>query len=158
MWRSTAVFSILVLAGGCTTSEEEPTNRDPDQDRLAVESLANRLAENISRLDAEGAAEGVGRDSSVVYVTDGQIVRGVDYVQELESLYSNLDSLQFEWTRTEISFPSPRSAVLIAWASIRLMRKAGAWADDPAIFTIVYRLNDEDRWEYFTSQKTSLRR
>jgi len=106
MRRSLAVVSILGLAAGCTGSVGGTRTHDPEADRVAVESLANRLAESISRLDAEGAAEGVRRDSSVVYVTDGDVIRGVDYVSTLASFYSRLDSLQFEWTRKEISFDS----------------------------------------------------
>ena len=158
MWRSIAVFSILGLGVGCAKYDGEVRGRDPEQDRVAIESLANRLAESISRLDAEGAAEGIPRDSTVVYVSDGSVYRGVDYVPTLESFYSDLDSLQFDWTRTEISFPTTRSAVLIGWASIRAKPKGGTWADAPAIFTIFYRLNDEGRWEYVTSQKTTIRR
>lgn len=156
MWRSIAFFSVLGLATGCTSSEGGTQTRDAEADRVAIESLANRLAESISRLDADGAAEGVRRDSSVVYVSDGNVIRGVDYVSTLESFYSTLDSLQFEWARKEISFPTPKSAVLIGWASIRAKPKEGMWVDAPAIFTAVYRLNDEGRWEYVVSQKTSV--
>jgi uncharacterized protein (TIGR02246 family) len=124
---------------------------------VAVAELADRLAERISRLDAEGAAESVRRDTSVVYVSDGNVIRGVDYVSTLASFYSTLDSLQFEWARKEISFPTPRSAVMVGWASIRAKPKGETWADAPAIFTLVYRKNDEGRWEYVVSQKTSIR-
>ena len=155
MCRSVAIFLILGLAGGCTVSEEESTSRDSNQDRAAIEGLANRLAESISRLDAEGAAEGVRRDSSVVYVSNGSVILGVDYVHRLESYYSTQDSLEFNWTRTEISFPTPTTAVLIGWASIREKPKEGTWESDPAIFTIIYRVNDEGRWEYFVAHKTS---
>jgi hypothetical protein len=154
MWRSIAVFLILGLVVGCGSSDQESVTRDPDADRAAIEGLANRLEKRISDLDAEGASEGVRRDSSVVYVSNGTVIRGVDYVPTLQSYYSTLDSLQFVWTRTEISFPTPTTAVLIGWASIREKTKEGAWASDPAIFTIFYRVNDEGRWEFFAAHKT----
>jgi hypothetical protein len=48
MCRSVAIFLILGLAAGCTTSDEEPRSRDSNQDRAAIEGLANRLAESIA--------------------------------------------------------------------------------------------------------------
>ncbi|MGD2122967.1 MAG: nuclear transport factor 2 family protein [Gemmatimonadota bacterium] len=156
MRRSVVLFAILGLVTGCTGPDGGTQDREHDSDRVAVETLADRLAESITRLDAEGAAEGVPRDSSVVYVSDGDVIRGVDYISTLASFYSGLDSLQFQWTRKEISFPTPRSAVMIGWASIRAKSKGEMWAEAPAIFTLVYRQNEEGRWQYVVAQKTSV--
>jgi ketosteroid isomerase-like protein len=45
---------------------------------------------------------------------------------------------------------------LTGWASIRAKPKGETWADAPAVFTLVYRLNDQGRWQFVVAHKTSV--
>ncbi len=140
-------------SGGAAAGNQSPVFRAAD--RRTLSELMDEMARNVSRRDARALARDVPRDSSIIYISDGSVIRGRDFEAVLKSFYAGLDSLEFVWTRKDISFPAPQSAVAVGWADIRLRDKA-QWLSEPAIFTSVYRQEDSGKWRLVTSHKTSI--
>ena len=155
MRRYRLVAGAVLIGLGCAGPAPPEDGRDPALDQAEIVRITDRLAASISRRDAVGAAEAVPQDSSIVYISDGSIIRGVDLVPVLETFYSRVDSLQFQWTETEIYFPTSGSAVFIGWASIRAKVGNDDWADDPAIFTASLAVDPSGAWRFVTIHKTS---
>ncbi len=148
---------LLASLAACVPQGEEGEPRDSTADLATIERLTDRLAESISRLDAEGAALDFPLDSSIAYISDGRVIRGVEYIDVLSSFYLSVDSLQFEWTQKEIWFPTPESAIFVGWASIRA-KVGGEWVNDPAIFTSLLSVDSVGDWRFNTTHKTSTSR
>ena len=151
-------LGVLVVGMGCAPHDAQPETRDRPADLASIDRLTDRLAESISSLDAQGAAVDFPLDSSIAYISDGFVIRGVDYIGVLESYYARVDSLRFEWTEKEIWFPTPESAVFVGWASIRAKVGDSEWIDDPAIFTSLLSVDDAGDWKFVTTHKTSTSR
>ncbi len=152
------VAGLLASLTACGAQGEAGDQRDRAADLATVERITDRLAESISRLDAEGAALDFALDGSIAYISDGRVIRGVEYIDVLSSFYSSVDSLQFEWTEKEIWFPTPESAVFVGWASIRAKVGGEDWVDDPAIFTSLLSVDSSGDWRFNTTHKTSTSR
>ena len=103
-----------------------------------VDSLTNRLAIAVSNRNAEAAAEYVPRDERIVYVSNGQPIRGNEYIAILSNLYQNIDSLSFNWDKKEFSFLDPNTVLVIGWATIITVDKNGKRTEEKAISTMAY--------------------
>ena len=155
MRRCHLMVGAALIGVGCAEPAPPEALSDSDLNRTEIVLITDRLAASISQRDAVGAAEAVPQDSSIVYISDGSVIRGIDYVPVLETFYSRVDSLQFHWTEREISFPTPSSAMFIGWASIRAKVGDNDWVDDPAIFTALLTVDASGTWSFVTIHKTS---
>ena len=149
------VLVCVALGAMACAPEAESVGRDLAADTDSVTAVLTRLAAAISSRDAvAAAADGVPTDSTIAYISDGMVIRGVDYVPVLQRFYAGVDSLSFEWADSEITFPSPGTAVGVGWAEIRALPPGGDWVDDPAIFSFVL-VESEGAWSMVRAHKTS---
>lgn len=156
MRRCLAVALCLSTLAGCGRAHSGRRSRDAKADHAAIDSLTNRLAAAVSRRDAQGAAEGVTPDSSVVYISDGHMIRGFDYIRVLSEFYATVDSLEFRWTRKELSFPTPETAVLVGAVDIRWKKTDSAWVNAPAVVSSVYKRGEDGSWRTVIGHKTTI--
>jgi len=125
--------------------------------RTGVAVAMDSAAAAISRRDPAGALGGAPTDSTVVYVSDGYVMRGAEAPAELSRFYRGLTDLEFRWMRREIQPVTQEAAVATAWAAIAWKDSAGVLGRDSAVFTLVYR-RTAGSWRMITAQKTTLPR
>ena len=139
---------------------DRPALRAPEQSAVVETEIAvamDSAAAAISRRDPGGALGGAPTDSTIVYVSDGYVMRGAEAPGELGRFYRGLSDLEFRWVRREIQLVTPEVAVATAWAAIAWKDSAGVSGRDSAVFTLVYRRTGGS-WRMITAQKTTLPR
>ena len=151
------VLSLCVLLTTCGRPHGQ-FQSDPQlaalQDTIA--GRMDRLASAVSRRDAQAVAEGVLLDSGVVYVSDGRVIRGYEYIPVLAEFYGGLASLDFGWRWKEVRVLSDEAAVATGLADIIWADTLGGTAHNSAVFTNVYHRIGV-RWQMVAVQKTTYR-
>lgn len=154
------LVAVAVVAAACHASappQRAPATPSPASAGAprAIAALLDSIAMSISMRDADAIAERMPRDSSVVYVTDGVALRGVDLRNALREFYGGLHALSFRWD--SLQFASPRDGTWLAtgWARISVRDTNDRVADNRAVFTwtVVWT---HDRWLLALAHKTTL--
>ena len=152
---------LFLAATVCMACQTDSGARLSDSERTAVrdtiDAITERLATSISNRDAIAAADHVPSDSRIVYISDGFVILGHDYVTVLSNYYGGLQSLVFRWDRKEFYVLDPSTVVMVGWASLSAVDTVGVTQDDEAIFTVVYHREDS-AWWMVTAHKTTLAR
>ena len=151
---------VLALAGisllACSSGE--PRNREPSaQDaRPAIASLLDSMANSISNRDVDAITARMPSDSSVVYVSDGQPIRGTELRTVLRDYYSGIHSLSFRWDSFELTPLGTQSWGVTSWARFSVTDSMGNVTPSKAIFTwtVVY---DRDRWVLARAHRTTVK-
>jgi hypothetical protein len=114
--RAIAVLAtgLLLGLGSCAGAEA----RIPDEAaaRRTILAVMDSIAGAISARDADAIAARVPRDSSVVYVTDGQGFRGYELRDTLRNYYATLRSLSFTWDSVRLAPIGSHTWVATAWS------------------------------------------
>ena len=94
---------LFLAATVCMACQTDSGARLSDSERTAVrdtiDAITERLATSISNRDAIAAADHVPSDSRIVYISDGFVILGHDYVTVLSNYYGSLQSQVFRWDR-----------------------------------------------------------
>ena len=149
-------LTLTLLLVSCTNGEvdrvSDSTNVDID---MSLIELSDELATAISSLDAARVTAGVRDDDHVVYVSDGQVIRGHEFYELLHQFYAGMERIDFHWEKREVNPIGNNAGVVTGWASILYVSQDGSSSTDKAIFSLVYGRTAES-WEFVTAHKTTI--
>ena len=155
--RITAWMTALLLLSSCTVGEDSRISGLADAElKMSLMALSDQLAAAISNRDAEGVARGVRDDNHVIYVSDGEVIRGHEFRDLLRQYYAGMKQIDFRWASREVEPVGDSGGVVTGWASISLIDQAGSSSTDKAMFTLVYGYS-AGSWEWVTAHKTTVR-
>ena len=155
--RIAAWLTVLLMLSSCKAGGLRRTSGSSDAElQASILALSDQLATAISRRDPEAAAHGVRDDDHVVYVSDGEVIRGREFRDVLRRFYAGMKRIDFRWDRREVKPVGDGGGVVTGWASISLVDQAGASSTDKAMFTLVYEYS-AGSWEMVTAHKTTVR-
>ncbi len=146
MW----LLIVAVAAGGVAIGRVSRA-AEPDAAEMAVR-LAQEMAAAASRRDAASNGKLIPQNGRVVYVSNGNPITGVQYVETLGRYYASLETLDFKWDKWEIVPLGADAAVFTGWASVRTVERAGKSEAGRAIFTMVFA-RDATGWKRVIAQK-----
>ncbi len=154
MYRTLIVALLCFYAGGCAAR----TSTSSSLERASPE-LAHRLATEISsaatRLDVDAIARLVPEHDQVVYVSNGNPVKGSEYRDVMSRFYRSLKRLEWTWERWEAVVISPDAVVFTGWASAVATPHEGSQLIERSIHTMLF-VRQSEGWKRVISHKTNL--
>lgn len=145
------------MLSSCTGGEDSRISGPADADlKMSLLALSDQLAAAISSRDPERAAGGARDDNHVVYVSDGEVIRGHEFRDLLREYYAGIKQIDFQWDSREVEPVGDSGGVVTGWASISSIDLEGSSSTYKAIFTLVYG-RSAGSWELVTAHKTTVR-
>jgi hypothetical protein len=142
---------IVVAAAGGVAIGRASQGAEPDAAAMAVR-LAQKMAAAASRRDAASNGKLIPQNDRVVYVSNGNPITGLQYVETLGRYYASLKTLDFKWDKWEVVPVGVNAAVFTGWARVRTEDLAGMSEAGRAIFTMVFA-RDASGWKRVIAQK-----
>jgi hypothetical protein len=122
---------IVVAAAGGVAIGRASQGAEPDAAEMAVR-LAQEMAAAASRRDAASNGKLIPQNDRVVYVSNGNPITGLQYVETLGRYYASLKTLDFKWDKWEVVPVGVNAAVFTGWARVRIVPRTGGWRRLPA--------------------------
>ena len=123
--------------------------------RREVFAAMQQAADAAGTLDPVAALAGAPTDSSIIYVSDGNPIRGSEFVASLGQTNRNRDFLKIVVNHPEIRPLTSDIASATFWMTITSRTKAGSEATSYAIETAVFERKD-GKWRPVLWHKTTL--
>ena len=156
MQRRTRTLALgLIVLCGCATARTAP----PAGERASAEvgfRLANEMAAAASRLDVAALAKFIPQTDAVVYVSNGNPIRGNEYLKVMGDFYSTLSQLDFKWSKSEAVPLSDDAVAFTGWSDVHIVTKKGETETEHAVFTMVF-MRGKDGWKRVVAHKTVLK-
>jgi hypothetical protein len=146
-----AVISVF-SCGGKVPANQRPSSQET---RQTITALLDSVANWISDLDADAIAARMPSDSAIVYVSDGQPIRGTELRTVLHNFYSGVRSLEFRWDSTALASLGDQTWGATSWARISVTDSIGRVTKSRAIFTWTI-VRAHDRWILALAHKAAL--
>lgn len=145
----------IALAGVALFACSRAETQTRENSRQAIALLLDSMATSISNRDADAIAARMPSDSTIVYVSDGRPIRGMDLRSVLRDFYSGLRSLTFRWDSLEMVQLGDQTWGATTWAHIVVTDSVGHVTDSRAIFTWTI-VHNRDRWVPALAHKATL--
>jgi ketosteroid isomerase-like protein len=153
--RTMILALALSVLCGCATTRSEPPAGERASAAVGLR-LANEMAAAASRLDVAALAKFIPQTDAVVYVSNGNPIRGNEYLKVMGDFYSTLSKLDFKWAKSEAVPISDNAVAFTGWSDVQIMTKKGESEAEHAVFTMVF-VRGDDGWKRVIAHKTVLK-
>lgn len=149
-----ALVLALVLSCGCATAQ--PGSRAERASAEVGIRLANEMAAAASRLDVAALARFIPQTDAVVYVSNGNPIRGNEYRRVMGDFYGTLSKLEFKWEKVEAVPIAENAVAFTGWSDVHMVTLKGEAEAERAVFTMVF-VRGDDGWKRVIAHKTVLK-
>lgn len=158
MWIT--ILALLTIAGCARFMRSEP-QPDPAAEFAQIEqtadSLAERMADAISRRDAQALAWLYVEHPYAAYISDGLRIPQSRILDVVGESYSALERLDFDWERTQTLVLGRDAAAMTAWAIYTSVDTLGAARRERAVYSHVL-VRERGRWKFLSTHKSAVER
>ena len=119
--------------------------------------LAARMADAISRRDAQALAWLYAEQPYAAYISDGLRIPQSRILDVVGASYEPLQRLDFRWERSQ-TYPLGRdAAAMTSWAIYTSVDTAGSARRERAVYSHVL-VRERGRWKFLTTHKSAVER
>jgi ketosteroid isomerase-like protein len=153
--RTMTLAVALTVLCACATSHSSPQTGERASAAVGLR-LANEMAAAASRLDVAALARFIPQTDDVVYVSNGNPIRGNEYLKVMGDFYGTLSKLDFKWAKSEAVPISENAVAFTGWSDVHIVTKKGETETEHAVFTMVF-VRGDDGWKRAIAHKTVLK-